>query len=121
MPIEILIVQCNSILTDLADLALTPTEKEWLSEKCPYLTQEYLSYLSTYRFKPEQVNITFIPSLQTSEFGNVSIEVSGPWVETIMWEVPLMACLSETYFQVDMIDWDYTGQEGILIIGIKRN
>ena len=38
-----------------------------------------------------------------------------------MWEVPLMACLSETYFQVDMIDWDYTGQEGIPIVGIKRN
>jgi hypothetical protein len=38
-----------------------------------------------------------------------------------MWEVPLMACLSETYFQVDMIDWDYTGQEGILIVEISRN
>jgi hypothetical protein len=37
-----------------------------------------------------------------------------------MWEVPLMACLSETYFQVDMIDWDYTDQEGTIIMEAKE-
>lgn len=38
-----------------------------------------------------------------------------------MWEVPLMACLSETYFQVDATDWDYIGQEGNLFIELKEN
>ena len=29
-----------------------------------------------------------------------------------MWEVPLMACLSELYFTVVNTDWDYAGQPG---------
>lgn len=29
-----------------------------------------------------------------------------------MWEVPLMACLSELYFTVVNTDWDYAGQRG---------
>jgi len=33
------------------------------------------------------------------------------WLETILWEVPLMACLSEIYFRYADQDWDYTGQE----------
>lgn len=32
-----------------------------------------------------------------------------------------MACLSETYFQVDATDWDYIGQEGNLFIELKEN
>ena len=38
--------------------------------------------------------------------------MDGLWVETIMWEVPLMACLSELYFSVVNTDWDYAGQPG---------
>lgn len=42
------------------------------------------------------------------------MEASGPWVETIFWEVPLMACLSETFFQTTDTDWSYDGQAGEL-------
>ena len=44
--------------------------------------------------------------------GNINIEATGPWAETILWEVPLMACLSEIYFHTDATDWSYDGQAG---------
>jgi len=44
--------------------------------------------------------------------GSVEIEARGLWLETILWEVPLMACLSEIYFRYADQDWDYTRQEG---------
>jgi nicotinic acid phosphoribosyltransferase len=44
--------------------------------------------------------------------GSVEIEVRGLWLETILWEVPLMACISEIYFLYANQDWDCTGQEG---------
>ncbi|KAJ8585368.1 hypothetical protein M405DRAFT_413886 [Rhizopogon salebrosus TDB-379] len=44
--------------------------------------------------------------------GSVEIEVRGLWLETILWEVPLMACISEIYFLYADQDWDCTGQEG---------
>ncbi|KAF8638189.1 hypothetical protein AX17_002386 [Amanita inopinata Kibby_2008] len=94
-------------------LALTHAERAWLAEACPYFTSDYLSYLSAYRFKPERVQIGFVPTMQGSKFGTISVDISGPWAETILWEVPLMAYLSETYFRVVVTDWDYVGQEGL--------
>ncbi|TFK40077.1 nicotinate phosphoribosyltransferase [Crucibulum laeve] len=101
------------------DLSLTRTELEWLQSTCPYFTQKYLDYLSAYRYKPEQVHITYIPISEDGMFGEVSIEATGPWVETILWEVPLMACLSETYFQTVMTDWNYDGQEDLAYVKAK--
>lgn len=71
-----------------------------------------MNYLSSFRFRPEQVSITFVPGSDDELRGQVEIEASGPWVETILWEVPLMATLSEIYFQIDNTDWSYEGQEG---------
>ncbi|KAJ3558789.1 hypothetical protein NP233_g11431 [Leucocoprinus birnbaumii] len=93
------------------NLALTPSEREWLETKCTWFSQDYIDYLSSFRFNPEQVSITFVPNSDDSQTGQVEITASGPWAETILWEVPLMATLSETYFQVDSTDWSYDGQE----------
>jgi len=101
----------RTAVSQFTDLCLTPDEKQWLQETCPYLKTNYISYLSAYRFKPEQVRITYVPVTEDGMFGNVEITASGPWVETILWEVPLMACLSESYFQSVVTDWSYTGQE----------
>ncbi|KAJ2914492.1 hypothetical protein MD484_g5922, partial [Candolleomyces efflorescens] len=89
-------------------LALTQEEREWLQNACPFLEPSYLEYLSGFRYKPEQVDIEFVPA--GDDGGQIYITITGPWVEAIMWEVPLMACLSETYFQTVDKDWDYEGQ-----------
>lgn len=102
-----------STISDFATVNLTEAEKKWLENTCPYFTKEYLSYLAGFRFKPEQVKIKYIPVTEDELQGKVEIEITGPWVETILWEVPLMACLSECHFQT-VTDWNYDGQEGML-------
>ncbi|KAL0568599.1 nicotinate phosphoribosyltransferase [Marasmius crinis-equi] len=97
-------------------LSLIPAERTWLSKACPFFNPQYLDFLENYRFKPDQVDIKFIPtqgdeSDPQSQKGHIEITVTGPWVETILWETPLMACLSESYFAVDDVDWNYDGQE----------
>ena len=93
----------------------------WLERLCPYFTPAYLDYLAAYRFKPEQLHIQFEPLKEeadkyargdSSTRGRIHVDVVGPWEETILWEVPLMACLSETYFTTVDTDWDYEGQKG---------
>ncbi|KAH7884584.1 Quinolinate phosphoribosyl transferase [Phlebopus sp. FC_14] len=93
------------------DVALTSEEREWLSKTCPYFHTDYLDYLQGFRFKPEQVSIKFTPVSDDGERGNVDIKAIGPWVEAILWEVPMMACLSELYFMIGDTDWDYYGQK----------
>ncbi|KAF5327172.1 hypothetical protein D9619_004623 [Psilocybe cf. subviscida] len=100
----------RTAISDFATLELTPPELSWLERACPFLTPTYLSYLSAYRYKPEQVKVTYEPVTPDNLHGHVEIVVTGPWVETILWEVPLMATLSETFFQSVVTDWNYDNQ-----------
>ncbi|KAG6810433.1 hypothetical protein H0H92_011875 [Tricholoma furcatifolium] len=97
--------------TEFTDLKLTPDELDWLQRTCSYFIPSYLSYLSSYRFKPEQVQIDFVPVSPDGLLGHVEVEAAGPWVETILWEVPLMATLSECFFTSVDTDWNYHNQE----------
>lgn len=101
----------RTAVSHFATISLTDSELQWLKEACPYLTPEYLTYLSSYRYKPEQVKIKYIPVTSDNLKGKVEIEIIGPWVETILWEVPIMACLSESYFQSVVVDWNYDHQD----------
>ena len=76
----------------MEDLKLTDDEQNFMANTCKYLKLTYLQYLSLYRFKPDQVTVKFIN-------GDLDIEIYGPWHETILWEVPLMAIISEAYFE----------------------
>ncbi|KAL9714330.1 nicotinate phosphoribosyltransferase [Leucoagaricus gongylophorus] len=95
------------------NLTLTPSERIWLQTQCPWFSKDYLDYLSAFRFKPDQVSIQFIPAPQDTSVGQIDIQIKGPWAETVLWEVPLMATLSETYFQVDNTDWNYDHQQDL--------
>ncbi|WP_375602908.1 nicotinate phosphoribosyltransferase [Enterobacter hormaechei] len=68
-------------------LALTDDEYQWLSG-LPFLKPDYLNWLREFRYKPEQVTVT-------NDNGKLDIRLTGPWREVIMWEVPLLAAISE--------------------------
>ena len=102
---------CQS-LSGFRDLRLTTDEKNWLANTCPYFSNDYLEYLSEFQFDPAQVSVRFIPVSDDGEEGRVEIEANGLWREAILWEVHLMACLSELYFRVGATDWSYEGQKG---------
>ena len=106
------------------NVVLTPEERVWLDKNCAYFKPDYLDYLQAYRFKPDQIHLHFeaLPEDadrdakgDKSARGRIHVNAVGPWEETILWEVPLMACLSETYFTSVDTDWDYEGQRGAFI------
>ncbi len=76
---------------EMANLSLSRSEKDFLKQVCYFLTPVYLDYLETYRFNPEEVEIF-------QEGTDLSVTVRGPWYRTILWEIPLMALISEIYF-----------------------
>ncbi|OJA07695.1 hypothetical protein AZE42_01846 [Rhizopogon vesiculosus] len=44
-------------LNSFAEVQLKQDERVWLQDKCNYFKPNYLDYLQSYRFKPEQVTI----------------------------------------------------------------
>jgi len=71
----------------MQSLSLQDDEYQWLSG-LPFFKKDYLDWLRTFRYDPAQVTVS-------NEGGKLSIRLAGPWREVIMWEVPLLAVVSE--------------------------
>lgn len=71
----------------MSQLALNDDEYDWLTG-LPFFKTDYLDWLKSFRYNPEQVKVR-------NHAGKLDIRISGPWREVIMWEVPLLALISE--------------------------
>ncbi|MCM2131755.1 nicotinate phosphoribosyltransferase [Larsenimonas rhizosphaerae] len=77
----------------MADLRLTSGEREYLEATCPYLDPTYHDFLQGFRYNPTEVHIT-------QEGESLEVIVEGLWYRTILWEVPLMAMISELWYDM---------------------
>jgi len=57
-----------------------------------FFKNDYLQYLLRYRYNPEQVVIR-------NWKDQLEVDIEGPWLETILWEVKLLAIINELYFR----------------------
>ena len=71
----------------MQSLSLQDDEYQWLSA-LPFFKQDYLDWLRSFRYDPSQVTVL-------NDNGKLNIRITGPWREAIMWEVPLLAVISE--------------------------
>lgn len=71
----------------MSQLSLSDEEYAYLAS-LPFFKRDYLDWLKTFRFNPQQVSVK-------NHHGKLDIRISGPWREVIMWEVPLLAAISE--------------------------
>ncbi|KAF2402710.1 nicotinate phosphoribosyltransferase [Trichodelitschia bisporula] len=98
----------------LGNIKLSKDELAFLQKKCPYLNPAYLHFLSTFRLYPaRQVRLLFHPENDTgsdSDIGSLDVHTEGLWVETILYEIPLLALISEAYFRFCDTDWTHEGQ-----------
>ncbi|GAA5960790.1 hypothetical protein JCM8115_000153 [Rhodotorula mucilaginosa] len=107
---------CQLAINHLETLRLQPEERAFLERRCPYLPKSYLDFLASYRFRPhDQVKFEFVSTTGEKdangvEWGKFELEISGKWVETILYEVPVMSIISEAYFTHVDTKWDYVGQ-----------
>ncbi|MDD4975495.1 MAG: nicotinate phosphoribosyltransferase [Bacteriovorax sp.] len=83
------IVRCQIDL--MVDLQLQVLEKAFLQSKIRFLTPDFIEFLSDFRFDPLTVTVI-------NDDGELRIHIKGKWVNTILWEVPILAIVSEAYF-----------------------
>lgn len=83
----------------MAQLRLTKEEKIYLQKTCPYLELPYLDFLEGFRYDPSEVLI--------QQVGNdLQVSVEGYWYRTILWEVPLLALISELHYELNHLERD---------------
>jgi len=81
----------------LADCCLTGEELKFLAE-LPFIHADFIEFLRSFKLHAKDVKVEF-------KDGQLVLWTEGKWVDTILWEVPLMAIISETYFEVVDQDW----------------
>ncbi|KAL8732101.1 MAG: hypothetical protein Q9181_004079 [Wetmoreana brouardii] len=99
----------------LANVSLTYEELEYLKNTCTYFNDTYLQFLHSFRLRPSKhVRATFTPLNNTGsqdDMGDVHLDIGGRWLDTILYEIPLLALTSEAYFKFCDRDWNYKHQE----------
>ena len=70
-------------------VVFTDEEADFMRHKCPFLPLWYFTFLKGYRFNPRELTI------KQDKEGHLEIRVHGKWFSTIMWEMPLLSCISE--------------------------
>lgn len=73
----------------MANVQITDEEVEFMTNQLVWLPLWYFSFLRGYRFNPAEVEIS------QDEEGHLSILIRGKWFSTIMWEMPILSCISE--------------------------
>ena len=116
-------------------MVLSPPAVEWLRRQIALLgdlrfSTEEIAYLRTLRLLP----VDYIESLRDfkldpeqqvrieseEDLAHFSMTVHGLWYDTILYEIPLLALVSEAYFKFVDTDWNYDGQEELARAKIRR-
>jgi len=74
-------------------LALSGDEEIFLKSRCYYFDPVFIDLLKGYRYDPDEVKIE-------QRDGNLNIEIEGLWYRTVLWEVPLLALVSELFYSM---------------------
>lgn len=91
-------------LENLEEIYAREDELKKFKEMCPYLKDWYFNYLKNFRFKKKYVKV------HLTEDNNLDIRISGPWHQTIMYEVPILYIISELYFKTQDKNWNHDNQ-----------
>jgi nicotinate phosphoribosyltransferase len=94
----------------LSRIQFDDTELNWLFYLPFMVNKSYARFLATYTFDPNELEIT-------NEDGNLVIKINGKWARTIMWEVPLLALISELYYRLTGASIDENWAERIVTKG----
>ena len=97
-------------VANLANVALTDKELEYMTRNCRFLPRVYWEWLSSFRFQPEKIDIYL------DEEHHLNIEITDYLYKSTLYEVPLLAIVSETLNpQLHSRSATYIKRNGLLI------
>ena len=58
-----------------------------------FIKSDFIDFLGLFRLNEKYVNVTALPS------GEIEVSIKGPWLHTILFEIPVLAIVNEIYFR----------------------
>ena len=58
-----------------------------------FIKSDFIDFLGLFRLNEKYVSVTALPS------GEIDVSIKGPWLHTILFEIPVLAIINEVYFR----------------------
>jgi nicotinate phosphoribosyltransferase len=58
-----------------------------------YIKSDFVDFLGIFRLNEKYLSVTALPS------GEIEVSIKGPWLHTILFEIPVLAIINEVYFR----------------------
>ncbi|MGB4115680.1 MAG: nicotinate phosphoribosyltransferase [Polaromonas sp.] len=69
-----------------------------------FIKSDFIDFLGLFRLNEKYVSVTALPT------GEIEVSIKGPWLHTILFEIPVLSIINEVYFRNTQKQPDY--QEG---------
>ena len=79
-------------IRQLCELHFTEDELAYM-RGMRFIKSDFVDFLGLFKLNQKYIDLTALPN------GEIDIRVRGPWLHTIMFEIPVLAIVSEVYFR----------------------
>ena len=79
-------------IRSLCSLSFKESELRYL-RSLRFIKSDFVDFLGLFRLNEKCIQITPLPT------GEIDITISGPWLHTILFEIPVLAIVNEVYFR----------------------
>ena len=79
-------------IRQLCELHFTEDELAYM-RGMRFIKSDFVDFLGLFKLNQKYIHLTALPN------GEIDIRVRGPWLHTIMFEIPVLAIVSEVYFR----------------------
>jgi len=90
--LAIFINEIREEIRGLCSLRFQDAELAYLKDM-RFIKSDFVDFLGIFKLNEKYVTLTALPS------GELAVSIKGPWLHTILFEIPLLAIINEVYFR----------------------
>ncbi len=79
-------------IRSLCSLQFQDAELAWL-RSLRFIKSDFVDFLGLFRLNEKYIQVNALPN------GEIDISIQGPWLHTILFEIPVLAIVNEVYFR----------------------
>ena len=79
-------------IRSLCKLQFTEQELDWM-RAMRFIKSDFVDFLGLFRLNEKYIDVVGLPN------GEIDIRIHGPWLHTILFEIPVLAIVNEVYFR----------------------
>ena len=91
-PLAPYVAQIREEISALCGLKFQDAELNYL-RSMRFIKSDFVDFLGLFRLNEKYIHVSALPS------GEIDITIRGPWLHTILFEIPVLAIVNEVYFR----------------------